>query len=250
MATSLFGNSEPVGQTVTVNNVQLTVIGVLAPKGIASGTNFDQQMYVPINVVFEKFTPSQFASFLGNRVRTIYVSVAKGANMNDVINQITLLLANRHKVSVSNPDFTIRTQADIIATQESTTASFRNLLAGVAGVSLVVGGIGIMNIMLVSVTERTREIGLRQAIGATPGDIQIQFLTEAVMLSLAGGLIGILAGIAGADLFGKFGSMHVLVAPYSIVLSFTSAALVGILFGFLPAQKAAKLDPIIALRHL
>ncbi len=249
VAASLFGNSEPVGQTINVNNTPLTVIGVLSPKGLSSGTNFDEQVYVPINVVFEKFTPSQFASFLGDRVRTIYVSVAKGANMNDVINQITLLLANRHKVSVDNPDFTIRTQADIISTQESTTASFRTLLAWVAGVSLIVGGIGIMNIMLVSVTERTKEIGLRQAIGATPADIQVQFLSEALMLSLAGGLIGILAGIGGADLFGRFGGMHTLIAPYSIALSFTSAALVGILFGFLPAQKAAQLDPIIALHH-
>ena len=123
------------------------------------------------------------------------------------------------------------------------------LLAWVAGVSLIVGGIGIMNIMLVSVTERTREIGLRQAVGATPGDIQVQFLSEALMLSLVGGLIGVLAGVGGAQLFGQFSGMRTVIVPYSIVLSFTSSALIGIFFGFLPAQKAAQLDPIEALRH-
>ncbi len=118
-----------------------------------------------------------------------------------------------------------------------------------AGVSLIVGGIGIMNIMLVSVTERTREIGLRQAIGATPRDVQIQFLSEALILSLLGGLIGVLAGVGGAVLFGALSDMRTVIVPYSIVLSFTSAALIGIFFGFLPAQKAAQLDPIEALRH-
>jgi putative ABC transport system permease protein len=250
LATQLFGTEDPVGQDVTVNtNVKLTVIGVLAPKGLSGGTNFDQQMYVPIELVFKKFTPSQFARFLGDRVRQIYVSVDPKANMNDVIQQITILLANRHKVTVDSPDFTIRTQADIIATREATTASFRNLLAWVAGVSLIVGGIGIMNIMLVSVTERTREIGLRQAIGATPGDIQIQFLSEALMLSLVGGLIGVLVGVGGGILFGKVSSMPTVIVPYSLVLSFASSALIGIFFGYVPAQKASQLDPIVALRH-
>jgi putative ABC transport system permease protein len=152
-------------------------------------------------------------------------------------------------VTTDSPDFTIRTQADIISTRESTTASFRTLLAWVAGVSLIVGGIGIMNIMLVSVTERTREIGLRQAVGATPGDIQIQFLSEALMLSLIGGVIGIMVGVGGANLFGQLSNMRVVVVPYSILLSFTSAALIGIFFGYVPAQQAAKLDPIVALRH-
>jgi len=171
------------------------------------------------------------------------------ANMNDVITQISLLLAQRHKVDISSPDFTIQTQSDIIGAQESTTASFRTLLASVAGISLLVGGIGIMNIMLVSVTERTREIGLRQAVGATPNDIEIQFLTEAVMLSVVGGVIGILAGVIGSFLFGKFGGMPTVIASYSIGLSFGSSALVGILFGYIPARQAAQLDPIEALRH-
>jgi putative ABC transport system permease protein len=249
VASQLFGTNDPIGQQIYANNVQLTVIGVLAPKGLAAGTNFDQLVYTPIQVVFKKFTPSQFARFLGDRVGTIFVSVDPKANMDNVIQQITLLLADRHKVTTDAPDFTIRTQADIISTQESTTASFRTLLAWVAGVSLIVGGIGIMNIMLVSVTERTREIGLRQAVGATPGDIQIQFLAEALMLSLVGGVIGILVGVSGARFFGQVSNMRTVIVPYSIVLSFTSAALIGIFFGFIPAQKAAQLDPIEALRH-
>jgi putative ABC transport system permease protein len=190
-----------------------------------------------------------FARFMGDQVRMIIVSVDEKANMEEVVQQITYLLANRHEVTLDSLDFTIRTQDDIIATQESTTASFRTLLAWVAGVSLIVGGIGIMNIMLVSVTERTREIGLRQAVGATPSDIQIQFLAEALMLSLIGGLVGVLAGIGGGILFGALSDMRTVIAPYSIILSFTSAALIGIFFGYTPAQRAARLDPIDALRH-
>jgi len=249
VAEELFGEDDPVGQIIYANKTQLAVIGVLAPKGLSGGTNFDDLVYVPINVVFKKFTPSQFARFMGDSVRTIYVSVETGANMEKVKEQVTLLLANRHGVSLDSLDFAITTQQDIIQTQESTTSSFRTLLAWVAGVSLIVGGIGIMNIMLVSVTERTREIGLRQAVGATPKDIQVQFLAEALILSLFGGLVGVLAGIGGAELFGYFSEMRTVIVPYSIGLSFTSAALIGIFFGFIPAQKAAQLDPIVALRH-
>ena len=247
--TELFGSSNPIGQLITVGNTQLTVVGVLQEKGVVSGTDFNDQIYAPIQVVFAKFTPSFFARVMGDRVGTVYVSVDPKADMNSVITQISLLLAQRHGVSLTSPDFTIQTQSDIIGAQESTTASFRTLLAWVAGISLIVGGIGIMNIMLVSVTERTREIGLRQAIGATPNDIQIQFLTEALMLSLVGGFIGVLAGVGGSILFGKVGGMPTVIAPYSIFLSFGSAALVGIFFGYVPAQKAAQLDPIVALRH-
>lgn len=249
VATELFGEDDPVGQTLYANNTQMVVIGVLAPKGISGGTDFDSLVYTPINVVFKKLTNNMFARFMGDRVRTIYVSVDKNASMDVVKERITTLLMNRHSVTSDTLDFTITSQSDIIETQESTTASFRTLLAWVAGVSLIVGGIGIMNIMLVSVTERTREIGLRQAVGATPGDIQVQFLSEALMLSLFGGLLGVLAGIGGAELFGKMSDMRTVILPYSIVLSFSSSALIGIFFGFIPAQKAAQLDPIEALRH-
>ncbi|MGD0005060.1 MAG: ABC transporter permease [Anaerolineaceae bacterium] len=250
VATELFGTADPVGQSIIVGDTtQLVIVGVLAPKGLSGGTDFDSLVYTPISVVFKKFTPSMFARIMGDRVRTIYVSVDPKASMTDVIQQITLLLANRHKVTMDTLDFTITTQQDIISTRESTTSSFRTLLAWVAGVSLIVGGIGIMNIMLVSVTERTREIGLRQAIGATPGDIQVQFLSEALMLSLFGGLIGVLSGLGGSQLFGQLSSMRTVIVPYSIVLSFTSSALIGIFFGYVPARRAAQLDPIVALRH-
>ncbi len=249
VATELFGEDDPVGQAIYVNNTQLVVIGVMAPKGISGGTDFDSLVYTPINVVFKKLTNNMFARFMGDRVRTIYVSVDKNARMAVVKENITQLLEARHKVTVDTLDFAITSQNDIISTQESTTASFRTLLAWVAGVSLIVGGIGIMNIMLVSVTERTREIGLRQAVGAAPIDIQVQFLSEALMLSLFGGLLGVLTGVGGSQLFGQLSNMRTVILPYSIILSFCSSALIGIFFGFIPAQKAAQLDPIEALRH-
>ncbi|MBM2842546.1 MAG: putative transporter permease protein, partial [Anaerolineales bacterium] len=168
LAQELFGKEDPIGQTVTAGTVKLTVIGVLEERGTVGNVDFDSQLYVPITVIFQRFLPTQFARFLGDRVRTIYVEVAEGADIDDVILQIELLLANRHDVSLDAADFTVTTQQDVIETREATTASFRSLLAWVAGVSLLVGGIGIMNIMLVSVTERTREIGIRQAVGASP----------------------------------------------------------------------------------
>ena len=249
LALELFGDADPIGQTVTVSGTKLTVIGVFSERGMVSGVDFDAQLYTPITVVFQKFTPSQFARFLGDRVRVIYVEIENPEVMESVIQQISFLLAKRHEVSLEEADFTVTTQQDIIQTQEATTAAFRNLLAWVAGVSLIVGGIGIMNIMLVSVTERTREIGIRQSVGATPDDIRWQFLTEAVVLSLFGGLIGVLTGVGGSWIFGAVSDMRTLVVPISILLAFTSAAAVGIFFGFYPANKAAQLDPIEALRH-
>jgi len=249
VAETLFPDGDPLSQVITVDNVKLTVIGVMAPKGLVSGTDFDSQIYGPIQLVFKKFTPSMFGRIMGDRVRMIFVSVADDGDMQSVINQITILLANLHKVDTDELDFNISTQNDIIETASSTTESFRTLLAGVAGVSLIVGGIGIMNIMLVSVTERTREIGLRQAIGATPLDIRVQFLSEALMLSLFGGILGVVAGVGGSYLFGAFGGMRTVVLPYSVLLSFLSAAAVGIFFGYVPAKNAAELDPIVALRH-
>jgi putative ABC transport system permease protein len=163
--------------------------------------------------------------------------------------QIELLLIKRHEVTLDTADFTITTQQDIISTRESTTAAFRSLLGWVAGVSLIVGGIGIMNIMLVSVTERTREIGIRQSVGATPDDIRLQFLTEALLLSVIGGLIGTLVGVGGAFVFGLVSDMRTVVSLSSILLAFGSAAAVGAFFGYYPANRAAQLDPIEALRY-
>ena len=249
IATELFGQTDPVGQYITVGNTKLAVIGVLAGKGLVGNTDYDARVYLPISVVFQKFTPSFFARIQGDRVRMIYVEVDPNANLDQIITQIQLLLVKRHKVTLDTADFSITTQQDIIAAQESTTAAFRSLLAWVAGVALIVGGIGIMNIMLVSVTERTREIGIRQAVGATPDDIRLQFLTEALMLSIVGGLIGMLVGMGGSLLFGALGDMRTVLVPSSVLLAFGSAAVVGVFFGYYPADQAARLDPIDALRY-
>jgi putative ABC transport system permease protein len=249
VAAELFGESDPIGQTITVGTTKLAVIGVFAEKGLVGNTDFDSRVYIPITVVFQKFTFNQFARFMGDSIRMVYVEVDPEANQDDVITQIQLLLVKRHGVTLDTADFSITTQQDIISTQESTTSAFRSLLAWVAGVSLIVGGIGIMNIMLVSVTERTREIGIRQSVGATPDDIRMQFLAEALLLSIFGGLIGMLVGIGGAYLFGAVSDMRTVVVPSSILLAFGSAATVGAFFGYYPANKAAQLDPIEALRY-
>ena len=248
-AQTLFGEADPIGEKIYVGDYKLTVVGVMAKKGVVGSTNYDERVYIPLTLVFDKYSFSPFARVQGNQVGTILVQVTNLDDMQKVITQIQILLAKRHETTVDALPFTVRTQEDIISTQESTTAAFRSLLAWVAAVSLVVGGIGIMNIMLVSVTERTREIGIRQATGATPGDVRGQFLTEALLLSLTGGLIGVFAGVGGSWLFYKIGDMRTVVLPNSILLAFISAAVVGIFFGFYPANKAAQLDPIEALRH-
>jgi putative ABC transport system permease protein len=249
LAKELFGETSAVGQVVAVGNTKLTVVGVFAERGMVGNTDFDSQLYAPITVVFQKFTPSFFARVMGDQVRMITVKLEDGVDIATVTSQINLLLARRHDLSVDDADWTIRTQEDVIATRESTTATFRSLLAWVAGVSLIVGGIGIMNIMLVSVTERTREIGIRQSVGATPNDVRFQFLSEALLLSLIGGLIGVLVGILGSWIYGAVGDMETVIVPTSILLAFTSAAAVGVFFGYYPANKAAQMDPIQALRH-
>jgi len=238
LAEELFGDAPPVGQTVTVGNTKLTVIGVFEEKGLVSEVDYDSRLYLPITVVFQKFTPSQFARIRGDRVRLIYVETDEDAGaIEDVILQIELLLAKRHDVSLEEPDFVVTTQQDIIETQEATTEAFRNLLAWVAAVSLLVGGIGIMNIMMVSVTERTREIGIRQSVGASPNDIRWQFLTEALLLSLVGGLIGVAAGVGGAYLFGEMGGMRTVVVPNSILIAFTRLLRLESSSVFIPPTK-------------
>jgi putative ABC transport system permease protein len=249
LAEELFGEDDPINQIVTVGTTKMTVIGVMEEKGTVGNISYDSYVFMPITVVFQKFTPSMFARIMGDSIRMIYVEVDPDESIDDIITQVELLLVKRHDKTLDTADFTVTTQQDIISTQESTTSAFRSLLAWVAGVSLIVGGIGIMNIMLVSVTERTREIGIRQAVGATPDDIRLQFLTEALMLSIVGGLIGILVGVGGAYIFGALSDMRTVVQFSSIILAFGSAAIVGAFFGYYPANQAAQLDPIDALRY-
>jgi len=246
LAQDLFGAESAIGQTVTIGSTKLVVVGVMEEKGIVADVDYDGRAYIPLQLLYQKFSPSRIAR---DRVRTIYIKASSQEAMDSVSNQIKALLVERHDVDPAKPDFVLQTQQDIISTQQATTEAFRNLLAWVAAVSLIVGGIGIMNIMLVSVTERTREIGLRQALGARPRDVLLQFLIEAVTLSLVGGLVGVVLGVGGAELFGRLGEMRTQIVPASIPLAFGAAAAVGVFFGYYPAVKAAQLDPIVALRH-
>jgi putative ABC transport system permease protein len=246
VAQELFGDQNVVGQSLKIGSTKFTVVGVMAEKGMVGNTDYDSRVYIPLTVMFKKFTRARFG---GDTIRTLYVSAESRETMDDVMSQVSTVLIRQHDVDPASPDFGLITQDSIIDAQASTTETFRNLLAWVAGVSLVVGGIGIMNIMLVSVTERTREIGLRQALGARPRDVLLQFLLEAVMLSLIGGLMGVAAGVGGSYLFNELGTMRTELVMESIPLAFGAAAVVGIFFGYYPATQAAQLDPIEALRR-
>ena len=246
VAQELFGDQNVVGQSVKIGSTKFTVVGVMAEKGMVGNTDYDSRVYIPLTVVFKKFTPARFG---GDTIRTLYVSAESREAMDDVMSQVSTVLIRQHGADPASPDFNLITQDNIIDAQASTTETFRDLLAWVAGVSLVVGGIGIMNIMLVSVTERTREIGLRQALGARPRDVLLQFLLEAVMLSLIGGVMGVLVGVGGSYAFNELGTMRTEIVSTSIPLAFCAAAAVGIFFGYYPATQAAQLDPIEALRR-
>jgi putative ABC transport system permease protein len=250
IAQNLFGDGEPVGQSVRINGQNFRVIGVMQPKGGTGFLNQDTQIFVPITTAMSRLSRGgQFRG--GNSVSDINVKITDPNVQNDVVQNISQVLDQRHHVV--QDDFTIQSQQDILNTANQVTGVLTIFLGGVAAISLIVGGIGIMNIMLVSVTERTREIGIRKAIGARKRDILAQFLTEAIVLSLSGGLIGILFGALVARLISgvQLGSstLSTVVDPGSVLLAVLFSAGVGLFFGSYPANRAASLHPIDALRY-
>jgi putative ABC transport system permease protein len=241
----LFGaGADPVGATVRIKSQPFKVIGVLSSKGQgAMGQDQDDAVFVPFTTVQKKLLGQQHVS-------AITVSAEDGVPLDQLSAAIAALLRSRHRIDAGDEDdFSIRTQEEITSMLTSTTNTMTYLLAGIAAVSLLVGGIGIMNIMLVSVTERTREIGLRLSVGARDLDVLTQFLVEAVVLSLAGGAIGVLLGIGASRAVHDLLNWTTLVTSQSVLLSFGVAAATGVFFGFYPARKAASLDPIEALRY-
>ena len=245
----LFGDLDPIDQIVRIKNVPHTVIGVLGRKGQSmQGQDQDDTVMVPLSTYRNRL----FGNTQGKlrRAATILVKAHEGASMKDAEENIRELMRQRQRTQPGADDaFTIRNLTEILATQQESSRIMTILLAAVASVSLLVGGIGIMNIMLVSVTERTREIGLRMAVGARSRDILTQFLVEAITLSLIGGFIGIVVGVAGSFLVSQFAGWATRLSPESIVLAVGFSAAIGIFFGFYPARKASRLLPIQALRY-
>jgi len=243
-AHELFGVLDPIGQTVRVGNMPFVVIGVLASKGAGvGGQNQDDRVVIPYTTAMKRITGDKY-------LRSVYLQIGQAERIPIAQDQITRLLRQRHRLlpGVAD-DFNIFNQQEIADTVNTVTSTLTLLLGAIAGLSLVVGGIGIMNIMLVSVTERTREIGIRISVGAQPGDIRIQFLIEAITLSLLGGLVGVLLGIGATRLIGAVSSFKPIVSMGSIVLAFTVSFSIGVFFGFYPARRASLLDPIDALRY-
>jgi putative ABC transport system permease protein len=233
-----------IGQEIMIRGIAFEIIGLLSEKGSqGSFFNPDEQILIPLQT-------ARYRVIGTDRLRTITVQATDLSSMNLTMIEIERVLRRQHKVRPGqDDDFQIRNQTDILATFQQTTETFKYLLAGIAAVSLLVGGIGIMNIMLVSVTERTREIGVRKALGATRFNILFQFLVEALVLCLLGGLIGILLGSLGAILISRLAQWNTLISPLAILLAFVFSAAVGLFFGIWPARRAASLDPITALRY-
>jgi putative ABC transport system permease protein len=249
VADNLFNGLDPVGQVIRIKSVPFTVVGTLAPKGQSpSGQDQDDVIVMPISTAKKKVLGVSQAN--ANSVGTILVQARAPELMTQAEEQVRTLLRQRHRLQPSQEDdFTVRNLEEVFAAQETSARVMSILLAAIASVSLIVGGIGIMNIMLVSVTERTKEIGLRQAVGAKTKDILSQFLVEAVALSILGGVIGIALGTGASLLISYLAGWSTLVSPASILLAFVFSGLVGVFFGYYPARKAAYLDPIDALRY-
>lgn len=247
VSTELFGDVDPIGKTIRIGNVPFKVIGLLKTKGSSGmGQDQDDLVFIPITTAQRKVFGTDFPG----TVSMIAVKAQNDQVISMTQEDITEILQHRHHIGKNQDyDFEIRNLAEMQETIKSTTKTMSLLLGAIAGVSLVVGGIGIMNIMLVSVTERTKEIGIRMAIGAKASDIRIQFLIESFLLSMAGGLIGVLIGILGAYLMHKFAGMNIAITLSSIMLSLGFSAAIGVGFGYYPAYKASLLNPIDALRY-
>ncbi len=243
-ATQVYGNEDPVGQILRIKEVPFTILGVLTPKGLST-QDVDQD-----DIVIMPYTSAMKRVIGGTNLRNINVQIGDARQVEAAQQQIISLLRQRHNIRPGrDDDFTVRNQQEIAEAATATSRVMTVLLGAIAGVSLVVGGIGIMNIMLVSVTERTREIGVRMAVGAHGSDILTQFLIEAVTLSSVGGLIGIICGIGASRILSAYAHWPTLISISSIAIAFLFSAAVGIFFGFYPARKAAALDPIEALRY-
>jgi putative ABC transport system permease protein len=244
---NLFGSIDPLGQVIRIKKVPFTVIGVLDRKGQSpQGQDQDDTIYIPVTTAQKKI----FGTAFPGMVRTIMVKAKSTEDLNAAEKQIIELLRQRHHLGPKKDnDFTVRNLTQIMQVAEQSTKVMTLLLGAIASVSLLVGGIGIMNIMLVSVTERTREIGIRMAVGAKTWDIRLQFIIEALTLSLIGGIIGIIVGISSSHIISTFAGWSTIVSALSIIMAFGFSGLVGIFFGFYPAYKASLLNPIDALRY-
>ncbi|GFO60046.1 multidrug ABC transporter substrate-binding protein [Geomonas silvestris] len=247
VADNLFGSSDPIGKIIRVKKIPFTVIGLLGRKGQSpQGQDQDDVIYVPLRTAQRKLLGSQFP----NAVGAMMIQAQSAGVLKKAEEEVVALLNQRHRVGPGREaDYSIRNLSEILAISEQSTRVMSLLLGAVASISLVVGGIGIMNIMLVSVTERTREIGIRIAIGAKTRDIMLQFLTEAVLLTTCGGIIGMLLGVGGARLVASVVGWPTLISVQTIAIAFAFSAGVGVFFGFYPARKAASLNPIEALRY-
>ena len=239
----LFPDGGAIGQTIRVGNQELEVVGIQARRGKLADENLDNRIFVPLPLVTRVILG-------GTNVAHVDLRVASESNIEPVIDELTTLLRNMHKLPGTYPDdFSAEDQASIVKEAQRATATFRVLTFALGGIALLVGGIGIMNMMLVSVHERIREIGIRKSVGATPGRVQVQFLLEAVVLSTLGGVVGVLAGIGATRLVGALAGWQTLIGVQSLLLAFAVAVCVGLFFGYFPARRAALLDPITALRY-